>query len=177
MPFNLASYCQYHYRQLNALVLAGLLCVLVALVLLGLHYWYWQPQIITAQDKLKHIKHRIALEQMNPPEAPKTEALQLAPKTELYEILEFIQKSADEHALDYSNVQYTAKEVSDLAVLRYEVSYPFKGSYLNLKKFLHQLLSTYQNTLVLSNLELLRDNPQQPMLNGKLQLWVYLNDD
>lgn len=177
MHSNVVNFISFKYRQLSRFLVVALLCLVVGSVLVGVHYGYLKQRIVLEKIELNHIKHQIALSEISPILDRKSDALVLLDKNELYNILAFIQDSADRYEIGYNNVDYNSKHIAEVNVLRYEVNYPFNTSYKNLKMFLHDVFEQYHDSVVLSNVVLLRDDSEQEIVDGKVKLTIFLNDD
>ena len=173
---NITPYLNYIYHKLSKFSLIGFGLILCALMLFIFEKVY-------LQKKLEHMKSELVefsrMNQVFKQQASTLKlslvnesALNLPNKTELPNILEFIQLSAKQNNIVVDNINYKFTELPSIHSQSYEITFPVTGKYLDIRQFLSRV-SQSNNGVILQNVEISRDNNQATELDGLLQLAIY----
>ena len=169
-------YLNYIYHKLSKYSLIGLGLIFCALILFFFEKVYLQKKLENKRSELvefsrmnKTFKQNASVQKLSL-EADNT--LNLPKKTELPNILEFIQLSAKQNNIIVDNINYKFTELPSIHSQSYEITFPVTGKYLDIRKFLSQI-SQNNSGVILQNVEISRENNQVTELDALLQLAIY----
>ena len=176
---NFYSWMNYSSRKLTHYGLLGIALMLCGLLLVLFDVSFTQKKLELMQNELiKLTENKNALlRQKNIIKAPMLAngGFQLTKRSDLPNELEFIFEAAKANTVSIDSAEYKLSELPSIQSRSYEVNIPIVGSYPNIRHFIDQVVHK-NNGVVLSNVELSRDNNQIRDLDGLLQFIIYMKN-
>jgi hypothetical protein len=175
MNFVIHPFIKYSYRRITSYGAWGLFLFVLACGLVAY-------KSLVSDAKVFHVEHQLAALQRNIKENKPAQIENIdinrvdkfLSESDLPGILELIQIMAGKNHVSFDSIEYAFNRVPELNVISCTINLPVSGKYLDIQKFIYQILDHYAANMVLNNIEVYRENNTVNELNGNLQLIVYL---
>lgn len=176
---NFYSWINYHCHKLTRYGLLGMVLMVCALLLAMFDASFQQKKIESMQNELAKLtenrKSLLLQKRIIKAPLPAYGGFSLAKSPDLPNELEFIFEAAKTNTVSINSADYKLTELPSIQSRSYEVNIPIVGSYPNIRHFIDQVVRK-NNGVVLSNVELSRDNNQTHNLDGLLQFIIYMKN-
>lgn len=176
---NFTPYLNYIYPKITKLGWAGLCLALCALMFLVFNITFQQKKLEQIKADITEIEKsaNLIIQRDTSKESTKDvkDELELHKRTELLDIFEYIQTTAKNNNIIIESEDYKLTELPIINSSSYEVKFPATGKYADFRKLISQIEQKYSG-VALKNIELSRESNQANVLDGFLQIVIYVKN-
>lgn len=163
----------YYYRKLSRLTKAGLILMLVAVMVFTF-------DLLIHQRSISGLAQRLEIAKTDPIASAidfqSHQAVAMLRKVELPDTLDFIYQVAKRNKVTLDEITYQYSELTMINAASYELDIPIYGNYLDVRKFLAELLKKPNHAIAINHINLARDDVLSKDLDGMLNLTIYMKN-